>query len=143
MNGYKPYRRKAYYYETDRMDIVHHSNYVRWLEEARVDMMEQLCCPFDFTEKQGIVSPVLSVSCEYKYPVRFGDEFEVNCHLLSFNGCKFELEYEVTNLTTGQLSLIAKTTHCFTGTDLRPIRMQKKFPQLYDNLLKALEDKGE
>ena len=38
----RPYRRKAYYYETDRMDIVHHSNYVRWLEEARVDLMEQL-----------------------------------------------------------------------------------------------------
>ncbi|MBQ8965110.1 acyl-CoA thioesterase [Ruminococcus sp.] len=143
MKEYVPYRRKAYYYETDRMDIVHHSNYVRWLEEARVDMMEQLGCPFEFTEKQGIVSPVLSVSCEYKYPVRFGDEFEVVCKLLSFNGCRFELEYEVTNLTTGQLSLIAKTSHCFTGTDLRPIRMQKKYPELYDNLLKALEDKGE
>ena len=143
MKEYVPSRRKAYYYETDRMDIVHHSNYVRWLEEARVDMMEQLGCPFEFTERQGIVSPVLSVSCEYKYPVRFGDEFEVRCRLVDFNGCRFELEYEVTNLTTGQLSLTARTTHCFTGTDLRPIRMQKKFPELYDNLLKALEVSGE
>ena len=33
-----PYKRKAFYYETDRMDIIHHSNYVRWLEEARVDL---------------------------------------------------------------------------------------------------------
>ncbi|MBP3798975.1 MAG: acyl-CoA thioesterase [Ruminococcus sp.] len=143
MKEFKPYRRKAYYYETDRMDIVHHSNYIRWLEEARVDLMEQAGCPFELTEKQGILSPVLSVSAEYKYPVRFGDEFEVKCRLLSFNGCRFELEYEINNITTGQLSCIARTTHCFTGTDLRPVRMQKKFPELYENLREALEDNEE
>ena len=52
-----PYKRKAFYYETDRMDIIHHSNYVRWLEEARVDLMEQLGCPFHEIEERGIVSP--------------------------------------------------------------------------------------
>ena len=65
-----PYKRKAFYYETDRMDIIHHSNYVRWLEEARVDLMEQLGCPFHEIEARGIVSPVLSVETHYKYPVR-------------------------------------------------------------------------
>mgnify|MGYP002537819121 FL=1 len=50
-----PYKRKAFYYETDRMDIIHHSNYVRWLEEARVDLMEQLGCPFhEIEEREGI-----------------------------------------------------------------------------------------
>ena len=48
-----PYKRKAFYYETDRMDIIHHSNYVRWLEEARVDLMEQLGCPFHEIEARG------------------------------------------------------------------------------------------
>lgn len=70
-----PYKRKAFYYETDRMDIIHHSNYVRWLEEARVDLMEQLGCPFHEIEARGIVSPVLSVETHYKYPVRSS----VNC----------------------------------------------------------------
>ena len=54
-----PYKRKAFYYETDRMDIIHHSNYVRWLEEARVDLMEQLGCPFHEIEERGIVSSLL------------------------------------------------------------------------------------
>ena len=72
----RPYRRKAYYYETDRMDIVHHSNYVRWLEETRVDLLEQIGCPFAEIEKRGLVSPVLSVETNYRFPVRFGDEFE-------------------------------------------------------------------
>ena len=34
---FTPYRHKAQYYETDTMKIVHHSNYIRWMEEARVD----------------------------------------------------------------------------------------------------------
>ncbi len=139
MSKLKPYRRRAYYYETDRMDIVHHSNYVRWLEEARVDLMEQAGCPFTVTESMGIVSPVLKVETEYKYPVRFGDEFEVRCTLTNFNGCRFELEYEIVNLTTNQLACKAKTSHCFTDTSLRPVRLQKQFPELYQKLL-AVKD---
>lgn len=142
MSELRPYRRKAYYYETDRMDIVHHSNYVRWLEEARIDLLEQAGCPFTFTEEMGIVSPVLSVETHYHFPVRFGDEFEVRCRMLNFNGCRFELEYTVTNLTTGKLSCTAKTAHCFTDTSLRPVRMQKRFPEIYGRLVEALGDSG-
>ena len=34
-----PYDHKVQYYETDGMGIVHHSNYIRWFEEARVDLL--------------------------------------------------------------------------------------------------------
>ena len=36
------YNHKAQYYETDQMGIIHHSNYLRWFEEARADLMEQV-----------------------------------------------------------------------------------------------------
>ena len=35
MSKIKPYDRSVYYYETDRMQIVHHSNYIRWIEDAK------------------------------------------------------------------------------------------------------------
>ena len=139
---FEPYRRKAYYYETDRMDIVHHSNYVRWLEEARIDLMEKLGCPFTETEKMGIVSPVLSVETHYKYPVRFGDEFEVRCTLSKFNGCAFELDYEIYNITSDKLSCTAHSSHCFTTSDLKPIRLKKHFPDIYEKFFDAVEDDG-
>lgn len=123
-----PYKRKAFYYETDRMDIIHHSNYVRWLEEARVDLMEQLGCPFHEIEERGIVSPVLSVETHYKYPVRFGDEFEVRCKLSKFNGCAYELDYEVFDLTTQKTACLAHTSHCFTSPDLKPVRLKNIIP---------------
>ena len=36
------YRRKAQYHETDRMGIIHHANYVKWMEEARMNLLDQL-----------------------------------------------------------------------------------------------------
>ena len=38
----KPYIRRANYYETDQMGIVHHSNYIRYSEEARIELMRQV-----------------------------------------------------------------------------------------------------
>ena len=36
------YERSAFYYETDRMDVIHHSNYIRWFEEARIHFMKNV-----------------------------------------------------------------------------------------------------
>ena len=52
----KPYKHKVQYYETDQMGIVHHSNYIRWFEEARTDYMEQMGLGYDQMEEKGILS---------------------------------------------------------------------------------------
>ena len=63
-----PYRHKVQYYETDRMGVTHHSNYIRWMEEARVDLLEQIGWGYDRMESLGIQSPVTGVGCVYKAP---------------------------------------------------------------------------
>ena len=62
MGEQKAYQHKVQYYETDQMGIVHHSNYIRWFEEARTDYMERLGIGYEKMEEQGILSPVLSVT---------------------------------------------------------------------------------
>ena len=61
MGKITPYIHKVQYYETDQMGIVHHSNYIRWFEEARIDLLEQLGIGYDMIEKEGIISPVIGV----------------------------------------------------------------------------------
>ena len=51
MTKFKPYRRKVYYYETDKMSIMHHSNYIRIFEETRVDLLEQAGMPFSLISR--------------------------------------------------------------------------------------------
>ena len=57
------YERKINYYETDKMGVVHHSNYIRFLEEARCSWMDNVKMPFVEFEKRGITIPVLGVNC--------------------------------------------------------------------------------
>ncbi len=135
-----PYRRRAYYYETDKMGIVHHSNYVRILEESRVDLMTKAGLPFTEVEQMGLMIPVLEVSLQYKFPLRFDDEFEVVPTLTDFNGCKFTVRYEINNLTTGKLALTAQTKHCFTDDKLMPVRLKKKFPEVYEKFSQYVEE---
>ena len=89
------YKRKAYYHEVDKMCVVHHSNYVKWMEEAR------------------ILSPIVNISVDYKRPVAFGDEVEIRVTILKYTGAVMELGYEFYNLTAGCLCTVATSRNCF------------------------------
>lgn len=47
------YTHKVQYYETDMMGITHHANYIHWMEEARIDFMDQLGFPYAKMESDG------------------------------------------------------------------------------------------
>lgn len=76
------YDRSINYYETDQMGIVHHSNYIRYFEEARLDMMEQVGLSYAAMEEHGLIIPVLSVACEYIKPVLFGEKVQIHTRLV-------------------------------------------------------------
>ena len=46
------YKHEVKYYECDRMGVTHHSNYVRFMEEARVDWLDQLGFGFEKIAQQ-------------------------------------------------------------------------------------------
>lgn len=62
------------YYETDQMAVVHHSNYIRYFEIARDEMMVRLGFPIEKCESElGILVPIVSVECHFRHPARMGD----------------------------------------------------------------------
>ena len=105
--NFSPYKHKVQYYETDTMKIVHHSNYIRWFEEARVDILEQMNLGYDVMERAGVLSPVLSVSCEYKKMTRFPETVEIFVRLERYTGVKFELRYEIRGAEDGELRAVS------------------------------------
>ena len=62
--GMFTYTRRAQYHETDQMGVIHHSNYVKWMEEARISFMDELGMSYHALEELGIVSPVTGISVE-------------------------------------------------------------------------------
>ena len=131
-----PYRHKVQYYETDTMKIVHHSNYVRWMEEARVDMLEQMGIGYDVMEQEGILSPVLSVSCTYKAMTRFPETVEISVRLVRYTGVKFDLAYEIRGAKEHDLRSFGESAHCFIDQSGKPISLKKKFPA-WDEILRS------
>ena len=132
MNKIRPYERKAFYYETDKMGIVHHSNYIRIFEEARVHYLNEAGLPFAKIEEMGILMPVLSVEAVYKRPLRFDEKFAVYLKINKFNGTTLHVSYRLISRETGEVCVEGSSSHCFTDTDLKVVRTKNKYPEVYD-----------
>ena len=119
MGEQKAYQHKVQYYETDQMGIVHHSNYIRWFEEARTDYMERLGIGYEKMEEKGILSPVLSVTADYLRMVHFGDTVSIDCQIREYNGIKLTLVYDVVLDKTGMVHCRGTSKHCFIPETFR------------------------
>lgn len=131
------YIRKVNYHETDKMGITHHSNYIKWMEEARIDFLEQIGFGYAKMEAEGIASPVVGVECAYKHPTTFGDEVRIRAEIEEFKGVKLVIRYTMTNNVTGDLVLTGRTMHCFVTPAGRPVALRRQFPE-FDAILKGL-----
>ena len=126
-----PYIHKVQYYETDKMGITHHSNYIRWMEEARTHYLDEVGWSYDRLEKEGMISPVLAVNCKYKESTTFTDEIQINVQLLDCGPVRMTIGYEMTKIKTGAIVCTGTTEHCFIDTNGRPIRLKKDCPEFY------------
>ncbi len=134
MKQIKPYIRKANYYETDQMAIIHHSNYIRWFEEARVNFLEQIGLGYDTIEAAGVYSPVLRVNCEYRSSVRFNETVEIRVILRAFNGIMMTIEYQIVDSISKKMKANGSSDHCFVATNFRPVSLKKNYKKMYDIL---------
>ena len=130
----KPFLHEVNYYETDKMGITHHSNYIRFMEEARIDWMDQLGYGFDRMEAEGIVSPVVAVSCNYKKTTTFKDLIEISVKVKQLSEVKLILAYDMR--VDGKTVCTGETVHCFFDGG-RPAVIKDRFPTLYDAMIQT------
>lgn len=133
------YERKVAYYETDQMGIVHHSNYIRWMEEARLALLDAQSLSYAEMERIGLLIPVLSVSCNYKLPFRYGETFKIQIYPKFFNGVKCIFGYNMYG-EDGSLRNTADSSHCFTDVNIKPVMLKKSHPAIYEPLKKWADE---
>ena len=131
------YKHKVQYYETDKMGIVHHSNYIRWMEEARVDFLEKIGWSYDQLDKVGLVSPVLSLNIDYSHPTYFSDMVSIDVEILELKMSKMRVGYKMTN-EEGEVVAKCESSHGFLLSSGRPAILKRDFPGLYEALLTHL-----
>ena len=136
------YRRTAQYHETDQMGIIHHANYVKWMEEARVAFMNE-ALGFGYVEMEAhqVFSPVVGVELRYHRPVWFFDEVEIEVRPASYTGTRLVLAYTVRNVTKGTQCTTATSTHCFLHEG-KVVSLSTQLPEL-DQKIRALLESAE
>ncbi|NLZ71999.1 MAG: acyl-CoA thioesterase [Clostridiaceae bacterium] len=129
------YIHKVQYYETDQMQIVHHSNYFRFYEEARTAFMESVGLNYDVLEKHGIIIPVTSVSSDYIGVGLYPHELEIQSTIVKYTGVRMTVRYKVYDLMTGELINKGESNHAFVNKEFKPFAMQKEFPEYHQRFL--------
>lgn len=132
------YERRINYYETDRMGVTHHSNYIRFFEEARVFFMDKINLSYKSLEDAGIIMPVLSVDCKYLKSSGYDDVLEIHTSLSSAASSKASFYYKAVNKATGETVCEGSSSHGFLTSNFRPLNLKRTHPKLYTALVNSL-----
>lgn len=132
------YKHTVQYYETDKMGITHHSNYVRWMEEARVDFLKSTGYGYDKLEEMGIISPVITVETRYKKTTTFPEDIFIEVKVEEFKGIRLKLMYIMRN-EKGEIVCEGHSSHCFLNAQGAPIRVDRELPEFCEIVAKLAE----
>ncbi|MDO4393201.1 MAG: thioesterase family protein [Bacillota bacterium] len=131
---------RVQYYETDKMGIVHHSNYIRYFETARTEYIRECGLAYDDMEKAGIWMPVLNVNVQFKTPAVYDEIIRIRCRTAKVRGASVDLQYEISNYETGEVHVTGSSSHGFTTPELKPIKIKRDAPEIYRIFEKAKEE---
>ena len=138
------YQHYVQYYETDKMGVTHHSNYIRFMEEARVDFFKNIGFDYFEFEKTGIVSPVVGLNnIRFKKPSTAGDTLDIAVSIKSMSSVIFTIQYVIKNKDV--VVLTGESDHCLLSKDgkivpLNDVRVAKLAAKLNELVLANEEE---
>lgn len=124
------YKHKVHYYETDRMGVTHHSNYIRIMEEARVAYLDAIGASYAQIEADGVISPVLTVEGAFRHTTTFDDVIEVEVFIKSMTTFKLKIGY--TMRCRGEVVFEGVSQHCFLDRESKPLAIADHYPQFVE-----------
>ncbi|MEG1512708.1 MAG: thioesterase family protein [Raoultibacter sp.] len=135
---------KIRYAETDCMGVVYHANYLLYFEDARNAFLEAIGQSYDSIEDAGYLSPVVSLTCNYTTPLRYGDKAIVVVYIAKTTAVKTTYAYEVYNdhqsIGVDKPCCTGQSVHCMVEADsFKPVSMKQAAPELYKKYLEVCE----
>ena len=105
-------RMKVRFHECDPLQIVWHGNFYKYFEEGREDFCKRHGISYLDAKKNGYATPIIRTSCEHKLPLKYGDEFEVECIFINTRAAKIIFHYRI--YASGNLICTGETIQVFT-----------------------------
>ena len=114
------------------MGVAHHSNYIRWFEEVRTVLFEELGLGYKGMEEGGIISPVVAVSARYKTMAKYCDTVVIRAEVVKYTGVRFNLKYEIYDKETKEIRCEGTSEHCFISTEGKILSLKRSYPEIHD-----------
>lgn len=135
------YLKRVHYHETDQMGVVHHSNYVKWFERGRTELMRQVGISYRQMENMGLLLPVLKVDVNYHAPALYDDWVAIFTKVENYSPVRLEFAYKIYRANEGEDmeqkdSLLASgsTVHMWVRENWKPARLDRFAPEVYQQL---------
>lgn len=125
------YIKTVQFYDTDLMGVVHHSNYLRYFEEARVDWLRAMGLEDTHYPKSDRLLAVMSSQVVHDSPCRFGDRLEISLQVRA-QRLKIEFQYVIYNAASGARVARGSTTHVLVDKELKPRRPDRRFLEVLE-----------
>lgn len=121
---------RVQYYETDRMGVVHHSNYIRYFETGRTEFIRSCGISYASIEADGVLMPIISAECRYFLPARYDEILTIRTGISGKITARICFTYEIYN-ETAQLVCTGSTVLAFMdAATRRPVRPPEAITKL-------------
>lgn len=128
------------YQETDQMGVVYHANYFIWFDIGRTEMIRKIGISYRQMEEQGLLLPLVNVSCQYKISAKYDDELIIRSRISKYNGLRMDFEYSVVRAEDLRLIATGITEHVWVNKDYKLVRLGKIKPSLHEKISEFVND---
>jgi acyl-CoA thioester hydrolase len=114
------------------MGVVHHANYLIWMEVARVDWCEARGFQYrEMEREEGVFLAVVETSCRHLRPARFDDRICIRSAMEEANSRIAKFAYEITRVSDLELLATGFTKHIFVNRQMQRARLPEKYRALF------------
>ncbi|MFI3288562.1 MAG: thioesterase family protein [Rikenellaceae bacterium] len=124
---------RVWYVDTDQMGIVHHSNYVKYYEAARSDLMRDLGVSYAEMERRGVMMPILEVHSYYKASAKYDELITVEISVEELPMARITFNYKIYNEESKLLNTGSTVLGFMHSENHKPTRAPKWFVELLES----------
>jgi acyl-CoA thioester hydrolase len=117
--------------EADPLGIVWHGHYIRYFEDGREAFGASHGLKYLDVYKQGFVTPVVSVQCDFKKSLRYGDTVVVETKYIPTDAAKMKFVYRLFNAATGDIVATGSSVQVFLSKDDSVLQLAN--PPFFEN----------
>jgi acyl-CoA thioester hydrolase len=115
--------------EADPLGIVWHGHYIRYFEDGREGFGKRYGISYLDFYKNGLAVPIVSVHCDYKKPLRYGQSVIVETTYIDSHAAKLKFDYKIFQGNSKELVAVGTTTQVFV--DVKNFQLQLTVPDFF------------